>query len=699
MPTSDNGKKSKIAGFFLWLVKTSLILSWLDRFAIYVHDLFKSGFFGYIFTGYKTSDRSYFSDKYKESKLNSHIAEFRYGVCRRIESSVIINGVSLMMSRLLACRLKVYGAFMASFGAYTAVVTTITAAIDGKLNEILDNPNIFIAFLFVVSSLAPVMSKKTLSEALCASIFGRFVLRITGFSEQDVKDSVGEGGHTHTAFVIGLICGALTYFVSPLYMIILIVAVPALYLVLIKPEIGVMALFFLTPFLETMVLAGIVIYTTLCYMIKLFRGKRVLRIEPIDITVIAFMVLTFFGGTISLSNASLKRALLMICFIFAYFLVSQLIYRREWLVRCTAACIVSALIISLYGIILYYLGGGYSSSAWLDKQMFSGIASRAVSTLENPNMLGEYLILIIPIAVASFISRWEGIKRFQLFFCIAAMGVCLILTWSRGAWLGLLIALLALVFIWHRRSMWLVIGGVASLPILFSIMPESIKYRITSIGDLADSSTSYRVYIWNATVEMIRDNVLSGIGIGEEAWDRIYPLYSLNGIEAAPHSHNLFLQIWLELGLFGLIVFLAVIFLIFQAGFTFLTKLSNNNIRISTAVISESIMKENMMNRSENEMYDVNGGKFCLKMSVAGSMCGLLAVLAQGMTDYIWYNNRLFLMFWLVCGLTVGYIKCGRSFIERPNDSFTNDSQKSETEIIITKNQKDKSIQEGRIDE
>jgi len=41
------------------------------------------------------------------------------------------------------------------------------------------------------------------------------------------------------------------------------------------------------------------------------------------------------------------------------------------------------------------------------------------------------------------------------------------------------------------------------------------------------------------------------------------------------------------------------------------------------------------------------------RLFCAALFCGLLAVLAQGMTDYIWYNYRVYLIFWLLVGLTV----------------------------------------------
>ena len=50
-------------------------------------------------------------------------------------------------------------------------------------------------------------------------------------------------------------------------------------------------------------------------------------------------------------------------------------------------------------------------------------------------------------------------------------------------------------------------------------------------------------------------------------------------------------------------------------------------------------------------------------------VAGVFAVLVQGMTDYAWYNYRVYLMFWLIVGLTSAYIRAGRAMLmEMPED-------------------------------
>lgn len=651
------------SNFLLNLIRGSLILSLLDRLITYIYSLIKNGFFGYIFTGYRHDMKSKLFARRKKSpkKLSNYLAEFRYGICRQIENSFTVNLISSSAKRLIRCRMKVFGAFTVSLGIYSAIITFLLALMSGNAADIFEDVNLMVSVALIVASIPLILSKKSLGEAIAHTFVGRLIMKLTGYTDDDIDATDEYVGRMNIAFGVGLVCGILSYWIPILYIVCGLFAMAVMYLVLVRPEIGVVIMFIGMPWLPTMVLAGIVGYTTVCYLIKLFRGKRVLKFEPVDIVVCAFALLLLCGGVISLSAASLKPALLMTCLILGYFLTVQLMTSREWLIRCSVSCVVSATAVAVYGMAMYFLGLGYSSKAWLDDEMFAGISGRAIATLGNPNVLGEYLILIIPIAVAMIFGFGEGLRRLPAVFCTGILGACLILTWSRGAWLALMLAGLIFLFVWNKRSLWLIVAGIASIPILPAILPDTIISRFSSIGNMADSSTSYRVYIWRATVNMIKDNFLSGIGIGEGAWDEVYPMYTYMGIEAAPHSHNLYLQILLELGIFGLVVFLVFMFLLYQSGFTFFGRLSSGATLVNPD-ISANLLDMNLA--ASGSVYDtVKQGKYQLRISALGPMCGILAVMVQGMTDHSWYNYKMFLMFWLVCGLAAGYIRNGRQQI------------------------------------
>ncbi|MBE6625711.1 MAG: hypothetical protein E7628_00810 [Ruminococcaceae bacterium] len=694
------------SNFLLNLVRGSLILSLLDRLITYIYSLIKDGLFGSIFTAYRhdMGSRIFTRRNKNPKKLSTYLAELRYGICRQIESSFTVNLISRSMKGLMRCRLKVFGAFAVSFGIYSAIISFLLALMNGSTVDIFANVDLIVSVALIVSAIPLILSKKSLGESIVNTFAGRLIMKLTGYTDDDIDASTDHIGRMNIAFGVGLVCGILSYWISLIYILCAIIAVVAMYLILVRPEIGVVVLFIAMPWLPTMVLSAIVGYTAICYLIKLFRGKRVLRFEAIDIVACAFSVLLLFGGVISLSDTSLNPALLMTCLILGYFLTVQLITSREWLIKCAVSCVLSATAVALYGMAMYFLGLGYTSKAWLDSEMFDGISGRAIATLGNPNVLGEYLILIIPIAVAMIFGFGEGLRRLPAVFCTGILGACLILTWSRGAWLALLLAGLIFLFVWNKRSLWLIIAGVASIPILPAILPDTIISRFSSIGNMADSSTSYRVYIWRATVNMIKDNFLSGIGIGEGAWAKVYPMYTYMGIEAAPHSHNLYLQVLLELGVFGLAVFFVFIFLLYQSGFTFFKSLSGSSTLVNPD-ISANLLSKNLT--KSNSVYDtVRQGKYQLRISTLGPMCGILAVIVQGMTDYSWYNYRMFLMFWLVSGLAVAYIRNGRSQIAADNrESCHYDSTVFGADIALTdsskkkKNRKKASRSKGGADE
>lgn len=671
--------KKTVRGFFLSLFRGSLILTALDHLSHTIYRSFANGFFGWLFTGYPKDATSAFGDWCRRNPIGRFFAAFRLAFNRSVEDSICVLLVEGIMRRFLRCRVRVFGVFTVSFGAYTACASLVRILLRDGVVSLSDSPELYFALLVVIVSIPLLISKVTLAEALCTSYAGRALLSILGYRPEQVT-LAGEGlvvNRLNVAFVCGLVLGILTYSYSPVLLLIGLCALLLAYLILCKPEIGVMTLCFTMPFLPTMLLAALVIYVFLCCMLKVIRGKRVIRVEAVDVMVAAFGVVVLCGGVVSFSSASLKPALLFVCLLAAYFEAVWLLREREWVVRCSVASVISATLVSLYGVFQYVTGSSVMAEAWVDSEMFTSISGRAISTLENPNMLGEYLILLIPLAVGMFVGCGEGMRRIPALFCLGCMGVCLLMTWSRGAWLGLIGAALLFLFIWHRRAVWLIFAGIASIPILPYVLPASIIGRFTSIGNLGDSSTSYRMYIWRASCEMIRDYGWTGIGIGEGAWGKVYPLYAYLGVETAPHSHNLFMQIWIETGIGGLLLFVAVLFLLLQSVFTLYRRLYTarevncpGTMRDTAGDSTTERNRQDARNRSQ------------IRLFTASLVCGIFAVLVQGMTDYAWYNYRVYLMFWLIVGLTSASVRSADTYI---NNTVTEEPDNASLDLPCRK--------------
>ncbi len=372
------------------------------------------------------------------------------------------------------------------------------------------------------------------------------------------------------------------------------------------------------PFLPTMVLTGLCILSVVSFLLQILSGKLV-KLRPIPMgAAVAFFMLTMVLGAITSFTfiKSLKIVMIYMAFMLFFFVSYQTLdTKKKWQGALVAFLLMSAFV-ALYGIFQNFAGVS-STASWVDKEMFNQIKTRVYSTFDNPNVLGEYLVIMIPITLAVMKSIKTDGQRLLYSLIFLALAMCMVFTWSRGAWLGVMLASALFLFISDKRWALLAILGVFMLPFLLG-SGSAIAERILSIGNTKDTSTAYRVSIWHASINMIRDFWIGGIGSGSDAFSMIYPKYALAGANFALHSHNLFLQIMVELGITGFIAFFWMILTFIRQCF-------------SLAIYSKRSTLSNAV--------------------VISLCCGMLGFLFQGLTDNVWYNYKMVLIFWIVLSL------------------------------------------------
>ena len=103
------------------------------------------------------------------------------------------------------------------------------------------------------------------------------------------------------------------------------------------------------------------------------------------------------------------------------------------------------------------------------------------------------------------------------------MLLCFLLTFfQRGAWLGLAFALVLFAALKEKRLLIILIIVAIISPLFYQ---EVMVDRIQSIGSLEDSSNTFSITIWIATIRMIKRLWLTGVGLGLFTLFKIYRNY------------------------------------------------------------------------------------------------------------------------------------------------------------------------------
>jgi O-antigen ligase len=222
---------------------------------------------------------------------------------------------------------------------------------------------------------------------------------------------------------------------------------------------------------------------------------------------------------------------------------------RPAVVRLADALAAGAVVVSVVGLYQYFFTDYVEA--------VEGVR-RILSIYDSPNHLSLYLGRVIPISLclAAFgatrrgrVTRW---RRITHGLALIPLVLCLYLTYSRGAWLLGLPAVL--IFIGLMRGRWgkiLALGGLAAA--LLALVPVLRTPRIATLLTLRSGTNFLRLVLWEGTARMIAANPIFGVGLGN--FMRHYPRYMLpeGGHERVVfHPHNLLLDTWTSLGIPGL---------------------------------------------------------------------------------------------------------------------------------------------------
>ena len=367
-------------------------------------------------------------------------------------------------------------------------------------------------------------------------------------------------------------------------------------------------LLFLAGILPTMV---VVVLTVLALGFSLLESKfrdNLMLNKPIftDMLIGFYLIALILGLWLSIDPGKYQIFLVYFTFVGFYYVVRYFVSTERRLILSISFFTLSGIFVCGFGL-LQFITGKYQTTTWTDTNLFTDIAGRIYSTFQNPNVFGEYLLFLVPLSLAMFLIAKDKLHKTIYGICCAASVICMILTYSRGCWLGLIAGLGLFVILLYKKAL-IPIGMVA--PFSIFLLPQSILNRFMSIGNLEDSSTAYRVYIWRGTVKMLEKYWPIGAGLGTHSFEVAYAPFALPAI-TAPHSHSLYFHLMTEAGIFALLTFVVLMYVILRQLFLVYKHPKNREMQIlSIALVS-----------------------------------GFVSFLIQGFFDNTFYNYRMYMLF------------------------------------------------------
>ena len=374
------------------------------------------------------------------------------------------------------------------------------------------------------------------------------------------------------------------------------------------------------------IIESLSILAIVVFIIKKIIQREGLLKTRLNLTIFIYFIICFFSIFIS-SNAKISartvfaKILQDIAF---FFVVVETLNNERRLRNFLFIFFLSSALLGIDGIYQYFTRKDFIRHRPV---IFT---SRIYATFPTPNDFGCYLASLIPFVIACFFAKFNS-KPFRfLFICLfVLLFICLMLTVSRGAWLAFVASVLFM-------SLWIYYLGLFFLALVILIIvtqqfyPGLIKERLIHFFSFVDANgltidlgAIDRKIIWQTAWQMFMYSPFIGIGIGTFMFN--FDKFVIKGYPyGVPYAHNCYLQMASEIGIIGLLSFLAILIVFFYQG---IKTLNNSEQKTFSWYVLLAALAA------------ISG--YCIQMGV----------------DTIFYSLDLGILFWLMLGMGAAVVR------------------------------------------
>ncbi len=402
--------------------------------------------------------------------------------------------------------------------------------------------------------------------------------------------------------------------------------------------ISIFATLIVSTFASTEIIGLVSALVPIFVVLKVFmtNGEKV-ELERCNFYLLIYLLICLISNfTSSMLPQSLYGFMKTLIYFAFYFAMCQFLKNKKNFILPILAVIAILLSIECVIALLQNSIGVQNISTWQDTSYVNpeDVLTRVYGTLKpyNPNLFAAYLIAGFPAVLAFFAICIKKCKIKSTTISLIWVLICalvIFLTGCRGAYIALFITLLGIVFasyqmifndfnnkklkaLWKSTLTFCTIGSAG-----FLALNHGILHRIMSIFILrGDSSTSFRMNVYNSAIQMFQDNWLCGIGVGNKVFREIYGLYMLSGFDALS-CYCVFLEMAVESGILSLLAYVM-----------FLGSLLYAAIR-----------------------HFVQSKEYNYKVLLFISFISIVAVMVHGLVDTVYFRPQVQYLFWTMAAI------------------------------------------------
>ncbi len=564
--------------------KRSVIWRKLTGFTHRLYHAVEKSPLGKGLTAYRSVDTSLHHDRRHTLRENCRpMSPARLSLMEAVRESVLMRLFSALFARMANSAVSYFGLFCLLYsviGALTHVAEAVFWA-----NVTLSISRLICFACIAIVTLPLLVSKKSALQLMVNGKLTRwFFVRLLGLpADQSKYGGIGKAEKKKKGlfFFLGILfavaAGATTIWVHPIWIPLAVALIYLAGVIIAFPEAGVVLAVSLLPLLwwreeACFITAITILLTWLGYGVKLLLFHRSLRFNLLDVAVLIFTVTLSLAGMTGqyVTTLSVLEGILIFLHLSLYFLITNLMHTRERMKRClfgpvlTLVLVVAVSLMSaLSGELLNWMQGSIGGDALT--RDYAALHCVLTDMLYGLNAC--ILLMAVPWLCATLFQKKTAFGYTVNLLLIALCFFCLYLMSARSAMLIAAVCIVSFFLLLSPRCM---AAGILSLPLLVCggvwLYPFGREKLHTLLGEMMQHQI-FRQNVWKGAWQAFCEHP-AGIGLGDHAFNSVYPFYAEAGAAAVSNVQSLYLSLLLKVGLPGFLIFLFVAFVFVQKTFT-----------------------------------------------------------------------------------------------------------------------------------